>query len=497
MTPAVARYPRVASLKTADAFRAHLAGAGIPMAFDDALATAGSSPLSRPIDVDGIRAGNRFCILPMEGWDGTADGEPTDLTRRRWRNFGMSGAKLMWGGEAFAVRHDGRANPHQLLITADTQGAIASMRQELIAAHRERFGSNADGDLAIGLQLTHSGRYARPNVYDRPEPLAATTHPVLDRRFALGVRVLTDDELDRLADEFIAAARLARDAGFQFVDVKQCHGYLGHELLGARNRPGRFGGSLEHRTRFLRHVIEGIHADVPGLKIVVRVSAFDTVPYRKGANGVGERDQLPSADGGDVMPGFCVTDDDSEQDDALGESRALLTILERLAVRWICITGGSPYYNPHVQRPAMFPPPDGYEPPEDPLRGVARQIDVTARLKKAFPHMVFVGSAYSYLQEWLPHVAQHNVREGLVDVVGLGRMVLSYPELPADVLAGAPLKRPLFCRTFSDCTTGPRLGLVSGCYPLDKFYGARPEAIQIRNVRTHVTETRDSRSAKA
>jgi hypothetical protein len=149
----------------------------------------------------------------------------------------------------------------------------------------------------------------------------------------------------------------------------------------------------------------------------------------------------------------------------------------------VCISGGSPYYNPHAQRPAMFPPLDGYEPPEDPLRGVARQIDVTARLKQAFPRLAIVGSAYSYLQEWLPHVAQHNVRTGLVDLVGLGRIVLSYPELPADVLAGAPLKRNLFCRTFSDCTTGPRLGLVSGCYPLDKFYTARPDATRVKEAR--------------
>ena len=138
-----------------------------------------------------------------------------------------------------------------LLLTAATQPSIARA-EDLIAAHRERFGSNADGDLYVGLQLTHSGRHARPNVYDRPEPLAATRHPVLDQRFPRGVRVLADDELDRLADEFVAAARLARDAGFQFVDVKACHGYLGHELLGAHNRPGRYGGSLENRTRFMR-----------------------------------------------------------------------------------------------------------------------------------------------------------------------------------------------------------------------------------------------------
>jgi 2,4-dienoyl-CoA reductase-like NADH-dependent reductase (Old Yellow Enzyme family) len=481
-------YPRVASLKTAAAFRAHLDRGAIRIAFDDELAAPGQSPLAQPIEVDGVRVGNRFCILPMEGWDGTADGEPSDLTRRRWRNFGISGAKLVWGGEAVAVRHDGRANPNQLLITPATQASIASLREELIASHRERFGSTADGDLSVGLQLTHSGRYARPNVYDRPEPMAAATHPLLDSRFPAGIRLLDDDELDRLTDQFVAAARLARDAGFQFVDVKACHGYLGHELLGARSRPGRYGGSLENRTRFMRTIIEGIKANVPGLAIVVRMSAFDTVPYRKRRDGVGEPEGADTRDcgvGADPCagPGFCVVENDDRLDDALAECRKVLAMLERLGVRWICISGGSPYYNPHVQRPAMFPPLDGYEPPEDPLRGVARHIDVTARLKDAFPQLVFVGSAYSYLQEWLPHVAQHNVRQGLVDLVGLGRVVLSYPALAADVLAGAPLKRSLFCRTFSDCTTGPRLGLVSGCYPLDKFYTARPEAIRVRSAR--------------
>jgi NADPH2 dehydrogenase len=139
-----------------------------------------------------------------------------------------------------------------------------------------------------------------------------------------------------------------------------------------------------------------------------------------------------------------------------------------------------------VQRPAAFPPIDGYEPPEDPLRGVARQIDATARLKSAFPDLVFVGSAYSYLQEWLPHVAQYNVRNGLTDFVGLGRVVLSYPDLAADVLAGAPLRRKSICRTFSDCTTGPRKGLVSGCYPLDPFYTAHPDAIRLREIKAGV-----------
>lgn len=474
----MARYPRVASFKTAESFRAHLEASGITLDFDDRLVSPIESPLARSIDVDGFRVGNRFCILPMEGWDGTREGGPSDLTRRRWRRFGTSGAKLIWGGEAVAVRHDGRANPNQLLVSARTAPALTSLREELVAAHRDRFGSNADGDLFVGLQLTHSGRFARPDAYDRPAPLAAAPHPLLDRRFEDGVVVLSDDEIDRLVDDFVDAARRARDCGFQFVDVKTCHGYLGHELLGARLRPGKYGGPLENRTRFLRQIVEGIHANVPGLQVGVRISAFDTLPFRKGIDAIGEPE--PS----DAALGFGIVEDDRRLDAALEECREVMRTLERLGVKWIAVTAGSPYYNPHVQRPALFPPIDGYEPPEDPLRGVARQIEATALLKRSCPELVFVGAGYSYLQEWLPHVAQHAVGTGAVDFVGLGRMALAYPDLPADVLAGRPLRRESICRTFSDCTTGPRLGLVSGCFPLDDFYTARPEATRIREWRT-------------
>ena len=480
-------YPRVASFKSAEAFRAHLEQSAIPLDFDDELVEPSASPLARPIDVDGTRVGNRFCILPMEGWDGSRDGAPSDLTRRRWRNFGISGAKLIWGGEAVAVRHDGRANPHQLMLSERTEGAIASLRAELIQSHRERFGAHADADLWIGLQLTHSGRYSRPDAYDRPAPLAGASHPLLDRRFPNGVRVLSDDELDRLVDDFVAAARRAERGGYQFVDVKACHGYLGHELLGARARAGKYGGSLENRTRFMRQVVEGIRADAPGLKIGVRLSAFDTVPYRQRPDGTGEPEVTTKAsiEAFKDQAGFCILDEDGAMDVALEDARGVLRMLQWLGVRCVCVSGGSPYYNPHVQRPAMFPPLDGYEPPEDPLRGVARQIAATSHLKKSFPDLVFVGSGYSYLQEHLPHVAQHAVRNGMTDFVGLGRMVLSYPDLPADVLAGRPLRRASICRTFSDCTTGPRMGLVSGCYPLDRYYSNRPEAIQVKNVRAH------------
>ena len=174
-----------------------------------------ASPLAAPISTTaGMAAGNRWCILPMEGWDGTTDGHPSDLTRRRWTRFGQSGAKMIWGGEAVAVRHDGRANPNQLVINADTLSDLADLRQRLIEAHREQFGRT--DDLLIGLQLTHSGRYARPTT-SGPAPRVAYRHPVLDRRFGItdDRPVFTDDELDRLVEDFVAAAPpCARTLGF-------------------------------------------------------------------------------------------------------------------------------------------------------------------------------------------------------------------------------------------------------------------------------------------
>jgi 2,4-dienoyl-CoA reductase-like NADH-dependent reductase (Old Yellow Enzyme family) len=353
-------------------------------------------------------------------------------------------------------------------------GALAALREEMVATHVEAFGD--DRDLLVSLQLTHSGRFARPHVHERPEPLVAYNHPVLDRRFAGGVRVLSDDELDRLVGDFVRAGRLAQQAGFPFVDVKHCHGYLGHELLSARERPGRYGGSFENRTRFLREVVAGLRAEAPGLRVMVRLSCFDTVPWRKEPDGSGH----PEAVHG-YRSAFGLLEDDLDR--ALADAREMLRLFESLDIRWVCVTAGSPYYNPHVQRPALFPPLDGYNPPEDPLRGVARHLQATALLKKAFPGIAVVGSCYSYLHEWLPHVGQRVLREGGADFVGLGRMVLSYPELPADVLAGRPLRRKAICRTFSDCTTAPRSGLVSGCYPLDPFYTAYPQAADLKRVK--------------
>ncbi|WP_437221857.1 NADH:flavin oxidoreductase [Planctomicrobium sp. SH661] len=485
-------YPRIATLKSASLFREHLDRLGISLAFDEALESGPDAPLARPLIRSQGTIGNRFCILPMEGWDGTEKGCPTELTRYRWRNFGISGAKLIWGGEAVAVRHDGRANPNQLLLNEQTLPDISDLLQLLSQSHAERFGRT--DDLLVGLQLTHSGRFARPNDKRRLEPRALYHHPLLASKYRIqdDAALLSDDEIAQLVDDFVIAARLAQQAGFQFVDIKHCHGYLGHEFLSSYDRPGRYGGSFENRTRFLKEIVDGIRTEVPGLEIGVRVSIYDFAPFHAGPENVGESMFL--AEG---LYRYAFGGDGTGQGVDLTETMKFFDLLQSLSIELVCSTAGSPYYNPHMQRPAAFPPSDGYLPPEDPLVSVARQIEMTARMKARYPGLLLVGSGYSYLQDWLPHVGQAAVRNQLVDSIGLGRMVLSYPELPADVLSGKPMVRRRICRTFSDCTTAPRNGMVSGCYPLDPLYRERPERELIAQIKSEQLQTRsDAAPAK-
>ncbi|HEY3860346.1 MAG TPA: NADH:flavin oxidoreductase [Verrucomicrobiae bacterium] len=478
-------FVRVAALKSSGQFRDHLASLDVNIPCDDLIETGDNSPLSRPVEgvlINGKRPGNRFAIHPMEGWDGSPAGGATEDVLRRWRRFGESGAKLICGGEAMAVRADGRANPRQLIISSENAGDLARLRESLVEAHRAHFGSV--DDLVIGFQLTHSGRFCRPHSH-LLESRVAFRHPMLDKKFQItgDAAVFTDTEIKELIADYVKAAQIAWDAGADFVDIKHCHGYLLHEFLGAFTRPGEYGGSFANRTRILREIVEGIRSSGNKIDIAVRLSAFDTVPFKPGPSRARAGKLGPGIPEDFPVPycyGFGVNQQNPLEYD-LAEPLQFARLCSELGVKILNVTCGSPYYCPHIQRPAAYPPSDGYQPPHDPLIDVARQIEVTRQLKAAAGSgMIAVGSAYSYLQEFLPLAAQAVVREGWADVIGLGRMVLSYPELPSDTLRNGALAAKSICRTFSDCTTAPRNGMISGCYPLDKHYAAKPEAQKLK-----------------
>jgi 2,4-dienoyl-CoA reductase-like NADH-dependent reductase (Old Yellow Enzyme family) len=467
---ATSSFNHLGGLRGVKSFRAYVAANQIDLPCDETLLHGPESPLGQELHRDHVHLGNRFAIQPMEGWDGATDGRPTELTFRRWRRFGESGAKLIWGGEAVAVCHAGRANPNQLVINKHSRTDLRELREALVEEHKRATGSTAN--LLVGLQLTHSGRYSQPNVHQRPAPRILYHHPFLDPRLGLNADypLLTDQEVREIIGQFQQAAAIAAECGFDFVDIKHCHGYLGHEFLSAHTRDGDYGGSFDNRTRFLRETVAAVRAVAPRLMIGVRISAFDTIPFAASIS------DLP------YRWGFGVNAWKPSEID-LTETVQFLSLLATLGIKLVNITAGSPYYNPHIQRPALYPPSDGYAPPEDPLAGVARQMQVTRSLKMQFPELVIIGSAYSYLQEFLPHVAQAAVREGWTDCVGIGRMVLAYPTLPLDVISGRELDRKKICRTFSDCTTAPRNGLPSGCYPLDVFYKTSENAVLLKEIK--------------
>jgi NADPH2 dehydrogenase len=489
-------WQRIGSLKSVADFRAHLEKLGLSLPCDDGpLSAQQGSPLAASLDCGGRRIGNRWCIHPMEGWDGTPDGRPSEHTIRRWQHFGESGCKLIWGGEAVAVRHDGRANPNQLLMTEANAGAIGALRETLRQAHRDSFGAAATDDLYVGLQLTHSGRFCRPNSKTKLEPRIVYHHPLLDPKFGIAPNddapLLTDGDIRQLIDDYITAARRAQQLGYDFVDVKSCHGYLGHEFLSAFDRPGPYGGDFDGRTRFLREIIAGIRSECPGLQIGVRLSIFDFTPFRpdptqsRGTQlGPGIPDEAADVIARGTYPVFGCRRDNPFQIDLAEPIAFLQRLRDEHDVRLFNLTAGSPYYNPHIQRPAYYPPSDGYQPPEDPLIGCVRQIEACRDLKAAVPDVLTVGTAYTYFQEFLPHVAQAVVREGWIDSIGLGRLVLSDWTLPARVLRGEDYRAAKkICRTFSDCTTAPRNGIVSGCYPLDDYYKDLPEAAGVKQAK--------------
>jgi 2,4-dienoyl-CoA reductase-like NADH-dependent reductase (Old Yellow Enzyme family) len=434
------------------------------------------SPLFAPLAIGHLTAGNRLLVQPMEGCDGTLDGRPDELTLRRYRRFGAGGAKVVWG-EAAAICESGRANPRQLLVAEHTAAGLEQMLGECRQAHREACGH--DRDLIVGLQLTHSGRYSFR------KPLLATHDPVLDlftkncaagRFVAPDDPLLDDDDLKRIEDQYFAAARLAAKIGYDFIDLKQCHRYLLSELLAATNRPGEYGGSFENRTRLVRNVVGRIRDELPGLVIATRINAYDGIAYRgegEGADFVGRPcpHELP------LVTAF-GTDRYNHLAEDLAEPIALARSLRDWGVRLINVSMGNPYANPHIVRPAEFPPVDGYHAPEHPLAGVARHFRIARQIQAAVPDIPVVGSGYSWLQEFAPHFAAANVAAGHVALAGFGRATLAHPDFARTLASEGRLDRKRICRTFSYCTALMRakdhpLGqFATGCPPFDKeIYG--------------------------
>lgn len=397
------------------------------------------SVLAASFEINGKTAPNRLVCQAMEGCDGTADGRPDTLTKRRYARFAKGGAGLIWF-EATAVMEEGRANPRQLYINETNLDSFKRQVEEIKATALKTNGYEP----VVIMQATHSGRYSKPN--GSPAPLIAYNNPIFEKDNPISSdRIVTDEYLDRVGDALINGAILAEKAGFDGVDIKCCHRYLNSELLSAYNREGRYGGSFENRTRLLRESIKGaIQSCSSDFIVSSRLNAYD----------------------GFVYPyGFGVKRDGSLDFDAT-EPNMLIKELYKSGVRILNITMGNPYFNPHVNRPFAQ---GGYEAPEHPLEGVARVLNGTAKLKELNPQMAIICSAVSFLGVASPNVVSAFIKNNEFDFAGFGRTIFAYPDFANDILKNGGMDKNKICICCSKCTEIMRKpGGTPGCVIRDK-----------------------------
>ena len=410
--------------KTLDDGKADLTRLGLDLPLSE-----DTSVLAKGFDVKGerIHFRNSVAIHPMEGFDSAPDGGPSELTERRYMRFADSDAGLYWF-EAVAISNESRSNNRQLWINDENVDSFKRLVEKL---HEKT------GGAPVICQLTHSGRFSRPE--NKPAPIIAYHNPVLNKPFNIPAehKVVTDEYLDSLVPRYVKAAKLAKEAGFDGVDIKACHRYLMSELLSAYTREGRYGGSYENRTRLYRDVIAAVKAVAGDMAVATRLGVHDGIGYPYGFG-----------DDKDDLTKFDPT-----------EAIRLIGDIHALGVNLINVTMGTPYYNPHVNRPYCK---GGYEPPEHPLVGVARMINGAAILQRDFPDITFIGTGYTFLRQFAPCLAAGAVGTGMISAAGFGRMAFAYDGFAKDLI-NAEMKPGKCCVTCEKCTELMRAFTTTGC----------------------------------
>ena len=405
---------------------------GFDLPFSDEI-----SPLFTTATLGGFSISNRLVVQPMEGYDSENDGSPSELTKRRYLRYASGGSGMIWF-EAVSVSYDGRSNPRQLWIQKSNSDKFSYLNEE-VRRDAESIGLKP----LLVIQLTHSGRYSKPEGI--PKPLVASLNPILDKT---PPSVLTDDDLKRIQDQYIIASKLAARSGFNAIDLKACHGYLMIELLSAKNRVSSiFGGEdPENRFRFMLDTFDRIKDEIPDIILTTRLNISDLY---QGGFGVDEKGNTDFT-----------------------EPLMLVEKLRARGIELINISMGSPYFNPYITRPYDNPLPGQHVPGEHPLQGVMRMIEGTSVFQKRFPGILFVGSAYSYLREYAPNVGAAVIKNGYASFIGLGRNSFAYPTMPYDLIKNGKADPSKICITCSGCTRLIRGLRPGGCVIRDReIYG--------------------------
>ena len=419
--------------KTLEEVQDRLSGLGVSLPFAE-----DTHVLAQPLSVQGVTFANRLGIAPMEGADSTPDGSPSDYTVRRYVSEAAGGSAVIWF-EAISIAEEGRSSRTQLLLTEENLDAYKKMNALVKEA-----GQKANGfEPFLIMQANHSGRYSNPD--NRPAPMIAYRHPWLEQfREADDSCIVSDGYLQGLEERFGQAAKLAREAGFDAIDIKSCHGYLLAELLSGFTRPGRYGGSYENRTRLLKNGIRAAKAEEgPGFLVTSRLGLYDGYawPY-----------------------GFGVKNGDGLNPDMSEPIRLVRELYHEEGLRFVNLTMGNPYATTHVTRPFDM---GKYLPDEHPFEGLARMIGGIGDVKKAVPEMVILASAPTYLRQFADLYAAGAVEQGCCDGMLFGRMAFADPDFANEIIRNGRIDPKRVCMTCGKCGDLIRAHKPTGCVVRD------------------------------
>ncbi|MBN2640077.1 MAG: hypothetical protein JXR78_00345 [Victivallales bacterium] len=442
------------NLKTLDDLKAELERLGMYLPLSEDL-----SVLAEPVKVGSHTLSNRFIVQPMEGVDADpASGNPSELTCRRYRRFAEGGSSMIWA-EAVAVVPDGRSNPKQMLITKSNLDAYKRLVDETKQAAMDKYGH----EILFVVQLTHSGRFSKPDGI--PAPLKAQHNPHLDKALGMEtVDVVSDDYLDRIQDDFINCAKLCAEAGFDGVDMKAVHGYLIAELLGAHRRPGKYGGSYENRTRFIKECSMRMMRELPPECFVTsRTTVLEPCPYPYGW-------------------GVAANESDTDWNIDLTEPKQLLRELKDMGMPLLNISIGFPRFQPYMNRPHDNSLVGAPPPPEYPLEGVVRFQNIIRDIQMEIPDIPVPTAGLAWLRHLTPYVAAGMIKEKWCTLIGQGRGAFAYPDSVNDILNKGIMDPKKCCTTCSMCSQIMKDGVAcGGCVVRDReIYG--PELLKGRVV---------------
>lgn len=413
--------------------RADKLGLSLPLSED-------VSVLNTPLTIGKAVIANRMGVAPMEGVDSEPDGRPGEYTLRRYKRFAEGGAGLIWF-EAVSIVQEGRSSLKQLLLTKETLPAYQRMNDEIKEA-----GLRANGYAPyLVMQANHSGRYSRPNAAALPQPIVAFKNPYIEKGRPLDDScVATTDYLKRLEDTFGEAALLAKQAGFDAVDIKSCHGYLLAELAGAFTREDAYGGSFENRFRLLFNAIRNAQAAQDDhFQVLARVGVYDNIPYPYG---------------------FGMNRDGTLTMDMSEPLRLMDQLSNQLHVPFVNVTIGDPHYDAYVTRP--FNLDNKFLAREDPLIGVSRIFNAAREIKKYVPGLAVSASAPSYMRQFAPNLAAGAVQQGFCDHICFGRLSFANPNFANEIRKDGRLSHA--CLSCSKCSDLIRAGVWTGCVIYDK-----------------------------